>query len=56
MTVAARFDCLTKTIPEDKINSVLYTTSNSTNRQHGQVVRKLFQPMELSTIMQERNR
>ena len=55
MTVAVRFDCLTKSIPEEKINSVLYTTSTSTNRQHGQLVRKLFQPKELSTVMQERN-
>ena len=51
MTVAVRFDCPTVTIPENK----KYCThnSNSTKRHNGQLVRKLFQPKELSTVMQK---
>ena len=51
MTVAIRFKCLTVTIPEYK----KYCTynSNSTKRHNGQLVRKLFQPEELSTVVQK---
>ena len=51
MTVAVRFDCPTVTIPEYK--KVLYTDSNSAKRHNGQLVRKLFQPVELSTVVQK---
>ena len=52
MTVAVRFDCPTVTIPEYK---KMYCThnSNSAKRHNGQLVRKLFQPEELSTVVQK---
>ena len=52
MTVVVRFDCLTVTIPECK---KMYCThnSNSAKRHDGQLVRKLFQPVELSTVVQK---
>ncbi len=52
MTVAIRFDCPTVTIPEYK---KMYCThnSNSTKKHNGQLVRKLFQPVELSTVVQK---
>ena len=52
MTVAVRFDCPTVTIPEYK---KIYCThnSNSAKRHNGQLVRKLFQPVELSTVVQK---
>ena len=56
MTVAVREGCPTVTIPEYK---KIYCThnSNSAKRHNGQLVRKLFQPVELSTVVQkEKNR
>ena len=51
MTVAIRFDCPTVTIPKDK---KIYCTdnNNSAKRHNGQLARKLFQPVELSTVVQ----
>ena len=51
LTVIVRFDCPTVTIAEH----TKYCThnSNSAKRQNGQLVRKLFQPEELSTVMQK---
>ena len=51
MTVATRFDYPTVTIPEYK----KYCThnSNSAKRHNGQLVRKLFQPVELITVVQK---
>ena len=52
MTVIIRFDCPTVTIPEyKKINCTL--NSNSAKRHNGQLVKKLFQPEELSTVVQK---
>ena len=51
MTVAVRFDRPTVTIPEYK--KVLSHNSNSATRHDGQLVRKLFQPVELSTVVQK---
>ena len=52
MTVAVRFDFPTVTIPEYK---KMYCThnSNSAERHNGQLVRKLFQPEDLSTVVQK---
>ncbi len=52
MTVAA-IDCPTVTIPEYK---KMYCThnSNSDKKHNGQLVRKLFQPEELSTVVQKK--
>ena len=52
LIVAIRFDCPTKTIPENK---KLYCTHNcnSSKKHDGQLVKKLFQPEELCTIMQK---
>ena len=52
MTVAVRFDCPTVAIPECK---KMYCThnSNSAKWHNGQLVRKLFQPEELSTVVQK---
>ena len=52
MTVAVRFDCPTVTIPEYKKMYCTYN-SNSAKRDNGQLVRKLFQPVELSTVVQK---
>ena len=52
MTVAIRFDCPTVTIPEYK-NIYCTHNSNSAKRHNGQLVRKLFQPEELSTVVQK---
>ena len=49
MTVAVRFNCPIVTIP--KYKNALYT--NSSKRHNGQLVRKLFQPEELSTVVQK---
>ena len=51
MTVAVRFDCPTVTIPEYKKMYCTYN-SNSTKVHNEQLVRKLFQPEELSTVVQ----
>ena len=54
MTVAIRFDCPTNTIPDYKQNNLYCThNGNSSKKQHGQLVRKLFQLEELSTVMQK---
>ncbi len=52
MTVAVRFDCPIVTIPEYE---KMYCTHNSKSakRHNGQLVRKLFQPEELSTVGQK---
>ena len=54
LTVAVRFDYPTKAIPEykqQKLHCTLIT--NSSTKHHGQLVRKLFQLEELSTVMQK---
>ena len=50
MTVAVRFDCPTVTISEYK---EIYCTHNSNSAKgiSGQLVRKLFQPEELSSVV-----
>ena len=52
MTVTVRFDCPTVTIPEYK---KMYCTQNrnSAKRHNGQLVRKLFQPVELRILHQK---
>ena len=52
MTIAIRFDFPPATIPEYK---KMYCTHNinSAKRHNGQLVRKLFQPEELSRVMQK---
>ena len=52
MTVVVRFDCPTVTIPEYKKKYCTHN-SNSAKRHNGQLVRKLFQPVELSTVVQK---
>ena len=52
MTVVVRFDCPTVTIPKyKKIHCT--QNSNSAKRHNGELVRKLFQPVELSTVVQK---
>ncbi len=52
MTVAIRFDCPTVTIP---VYKKIYCTHNRycAKRHNEQLVRKLFQPEELSTVVQK---
>ena len=52
MTVVVRFDCPTVTILEYK---KIYCThnSNSAKRHNGQLVRKVFQPEELSAVVKK---
>ncbi len=51
MTVAVRFNFPTITKPE--YNNIYCThNSDSAKRHNGQLVRKLFQPVELSTVVQ----
>ena len=52
LTVAVRFDCPTVTIPE-YIKMYCTHNSNSAKRHNGQLVRKLFQPKDLHTVMQK---
>ena len=52
MTVVIRFNCPTVTIPEYKKIYCTYN-SNSAKRHNVKILRKLFQPVELSTVVQK---